>query len=228
MTQPTVVRTYKKRSRIRPGQAAALVDLWPRFGVDLQDGGTDGVLDPAVLFGRRAPLVLEIGFGQGEATVAMAAADPDRDVLAVDVHRPGAGVLLQRLEGAGLSNVRVVVGDAVPLLRDRVPDGSLDELRVFFPDPWPKARHHKRRLVTPAFVALAASRLRPGGRLHLATDWADYADAMLRAVDGEPLLHNASGGFTPRPGWRPTTRFETQGLQKGHVVRDVLAHRVTA
>ena len=216
------VRTFKKRSRIRPAQAAALDALWPRFGAD---DAASGPLDAAALFGRTAPLVLEIGFGRGETTLAMAAADPDRDVLAVDVHRAGAGALLLDLDAAGLTNVRVLVGDAVPLLRDRVAPGSLDEVRIFFPDPWPKSRHHKRRLVTPGTVALVAARLRPGGRLHCATDWEPYADEMLAAVEAEPLLDNAFGGFAPRPGWRPVTRFEQQGIDKGHVVRDVLAVR---
>lgn len=216
------MRTYKRRSRIRPAQAAALDGLRPRFGVD---DAAPGPVDAAALFGRRAPLVLEIGFGRGEATLAMAAADPQRDVLAVDVHRAGAGALLLDLDRAGLTNVRVLVGDAVPVLRDRVAVGSLDEVRIYFPDPWPKSRHHKRRLVTPATVALVASRLRPGGRLHCATDWEPYADEMLAAVGAEPLLRNEHGGFAPRPGWRPVTRFEQQGLDKGHVVRDVLAVR---
>lgn len=231
--QHPAVRSFKLRGRIRAGQQAALTDLWPRLGVDA-DGGP---LDPVALFGRRAPLVLEIGFGRGEATLAMAAADPDRDVLAVDVHRAGAGMLLRDAADAGLENVRVLVGDAVPVLRARIAPGGLDEVRIFFPDPWPKARHHKRRLVTPAFVALVASRLRPagtdgaadrGGRLHCATDWEPYAAQMLAAVGAEPLLRNGSDGpdgFVPRPAGRPLTRFESQGLAKGHVVRDLVARR---
>ncbi|HET9653987.1 MAG TPA: tRNA (guanine(46)-N(7))-methyltransferase TrmB [Kineosporiaceae bacterium] len=224
------VRTFKRRGRIRPGQAAALEDLWPRYGVD----PGDAPLDPFALFGRVAPLVVEIGFGHGEATLAMAAADPGRDVLAIDVHRAGAGALLRDLDLAGLTNVRVVVGDAVPVLRDRLGPGVLDEVRVYFPDPWPKARHHKRRLVAAPFVALVASRLRPagtlgaddpGGRLHCATDWEPYAEQMLAVVEADPRLHNGCGGFAPRPSWRPRTRFEEQGLAKGHLVRDVLAHR---
>lgn len=237
--QHPAVRSFKLRGRIRAGQQAALTDLWPRLGVDA-DGGP---LDPVALFGRTAPLVVEIGFGRGEAALAMAAADPDRDLLAMDVHRAGAGMLLRDAHDAGLTNVRVLVGDAVPVLRDRVAPGALDEVRIFFPDPWPKARHHKRRLVTPDFVALVASRLRPagtdgpddlGGRLHCATDWEPYAAQMLAAVEAEPLLRNGSDrsdgaggsdGFVPRPSWRPLTRFESQGLAKGHVVRDLVAYR---
>jgi len=226
----TPVRTFKRRGRIRAGQAAALEGLWPRYGVDAEGGG----LDPVALFGRAAPLVVEIGFGLGEATLAMAAADPGRDVLAFEVHRAGAGALLREADAAGLTNVRVVVGDAVPVLRDRLGPGSLDEVRVYFPDPWPKARHHKRRLVSSPFVALVAARLRPagtlgphdaGGRLHCATDWEPYAEQMLAVVDTEPLLHNGFGGFAPRPEWRPQTRFERQGLANGHVIRDVLVRR---
>ena len=224
------VRTFKRRGRVRVGQAAALEGLWPRYGVDAEGG----LLDPGELFGRAAPLVLEIGFGRGEATLAMAAADPGRDVLAIEVHRPGAAALLREIDAAGLRNVRVVVGDAVPVLRNRIGPGSLEEVRIFFPDPWPKARHRKRRLLAPAFVALVASRLRPcgtlgpddpGGCLHAATDWEPYAQQMLAVVNAEPLLSNGFGGFAPRPPRRPQTRFEQQGLAKGHVVRDLIGHR---
>lgn len=227
---PPLVRSYKRRGRLRAAQATALEDLWPRFGVDLGDGP----LDPVMLFGRDAPLVVEIGFGTGDATLAMAAAEPDRDVLAVEVYRPGAAALLKELDAGGVPNVRVAVADAVLVLTEHLAPDSLDELRIFFPDPWPKARHHKRRLVDGPFVALAASRLRPagsrgsddpGGRLHLTTDWQDYADQMLTAVGSEPLLHNAFGGFAARPAGRPLTRFERQGLDRGHTVRDVVVHR---
>ena len=224
------VRTFKQRGRIRASQAAALKILWPRYGVEAEGGP----LAPAAMFGRAAPLVVEIGFGRGEATAAMAAADPDRDILAFDVHRPGAVALLREIDEAGLTNVRVVIGDAVPVLRDRFGPGSLDEVRAFFPDPWPKSRHHKRRLIEASFVALAASRLRPsgtlgpddtGGRFHCATDWESYADQMLAVVGSEPLLHNGFDGFATRPTGRPQTRFELQGLAQGHVIRDLVAHR---
>ena len=227
------VHTFKRRGRVRAGQLATLDGLGPRYGVDVDSGP----LDPAALFGRVAPLVVEIGFGRGEATRAMAEADPDRDVLGIEVHRPGVAALLREVAEAGLTNVRIVVGDAVPVLRDGFGPGVLDEVRVFFPDPWPKGRHHKRRLVGAAFVALVASRLRPagtlgpddaGGRLHCATDWEPYAQQMLAVVDAEPLLHNGFGGFggfAPRPASRPRTRFEQQGLAKGHLVRDLVVHR---
>ncbi|MDP9418254.1 MAG: tRNA (guanosine(46)-N7)-methyltransferase TrmB [Actinomycetota bacterium] len=218
----TAIRTFKaRRGRVTTRQQRALDELWAAYGVDA--GG--GLLDGAALFGRRAPLVLEIGFGMGETTAAMAAEDPDRDLLAVDVHTPGAGALLHQIGERGLTNVRVLLGDALGVLRDGLAPGSLDEVRAYFPDPWPKARHHKRRLVTPAFARLVASRLRPGGRLHCATDWAPYAEQTLAVVDAEPLLVNPYAGFAPRPPWRPVTRFERQGIAKGHEVFDVIAER---
>lgn len=217
------LHSFKRRGgRVTPGQRRALDALLPVFGVPV----AAGALDPVAVFGRTAPLVLEIGFGMGEATVAMAAADPGRDVLAVDVHVAGAGALLREVEAQGLRNVRVVVGDAVEVLHRMLGPGSLDEVRVFFPDPWPKARHHKRRLVGTAFVGLVVDRLVSGGHLHCATDWAPYADQMLAVVAGQPGLVNDHGGFAPRPPGRPVTRFEQQGLDRGHQVFDVIARRV--
>jgi tRNA (guanine-N7-)-methyltransferase len=222
--EPFVPRSFKLRSgRVTPGQRAALDRLWPRYGVP--PGEDAQLIDPVEIFGRAAPLVLEIGFGMGEATAPMAAADPARDVLAVDVHPPGVGALLRHVEYLGLGNVRVAVGDAVELLRDRLAPGSLDEVRIFFPDPWPKTRHHKRRLVSPSFVRLVVDRLRIGGRLHCATDWTPYAEQILDVVRDEPHLENEHDGFAPRPQWRPVTRFERQGLARGHAVHDVLARR---
>jgi tRNA (guanine-N7-)-methyltransferase len=206
---------------VTPRQERALRDLWSAYGV--QPGPEP--LDARRLFGRRAPLVLEIGFGMGEATVAMAAADPGRDVLAVDVHTPGAGALLAAVAEQGLGNVRVLVGDAVPVLAQRLAAGSLAELRAFFPDPWPKTRHEKRRLVGPRFLRLAGRSLATGGRLHCATDWAPYARQMLAGVADEPTLTNPYDGFAPRPPERPVTRFERQGLAKGHAIYDVVALR---
>jgi tRNA (guanine-N7-)-methyltransferase len=186
---------------------------------------TGSPLDAAALFGRAAPLVLEIGFGMGETTAAMAAADPARDIVAVDVHTPGAGALLQRLADDGLGNVRVVLGDAVDVLTDMLPSGSLAEIRIYFPDPWPKLKHVKRRLVSPAFATLAADRLAHGGRLHLATDWAPYAAQMLAVIAGEPRLRNEYAGFAPRPAYRPVTRFERIAAARGRAVFDLLATR---
>jgi tRNA (guanine-N7-)-methyltransferase len=217
------LHSFKRRGgRVTPGQRRALDTLLPVFGVPVTAGGVDRV----AVFGRHAPLVLEIGFGMGEATVAMAAADPGRDVLAVDVHVAGVGALLREVEALGLRNVRVVVGDAVEVLHRMLGPGSLDEVRVFFPDPWPKARHHKRRLVGTTFAGLVGDRLASGGRLHCATDWAPYAEQMLAVVADEPRLVNDHGGFAPRPARRPVTRFEQQGLARGHQVFDVIARRV--
>jgi len=198
-------------------QRDALARLRPALGVPV-----DGLLlDLAVLFGRSAPVVLEIGSGTGEATAALAAADPARDVLAVEVHTPGVANLLRLTEAGGLTNVRVAEGDALVVLRDMLPAGCLDEVRVLFPDPWPKARHHKRRLVQPAFVFLVASRLRPGGRLHVATDWPHYAEQVLDVVAASGL----QGGVVARPD-RPVTRFEQRALADGRPVVDVVAVRV--
>ncbi|RKS77331.1 tRNA (guanine-N7-)-methyltransferase [Motilibacter peucedani] len=214
------IRSFKlRRGRVTPGQQRALDTLWHRYGVEWAPGALP---EPAELFGRTAPLVLEVGFGMGETTAAMAAADPGRDVLAVDVHTPGVGALLAEVGRRGLGNVRVATGDGVDLLR-ALPPASLDELRVFFPDPWPKARHHKRRLVDAGFVALAAERLAAGGRLHVATDWEPYAEQVLEVVGADERF--AVEGWTPRPAHRPVTRFERQGLAKGHRVRDVVGVR---
>jgi tRNA (guanine-N7-)-methyltransferase len=216
------IRTFKyRRGRATSGQQRALDELWPAYGVDV--AGTPP--DWAAVFGRTAPLVLEIGFGMGDATVAMAQADPGRDVIAVDVHTPGVGSLLHRLAGAGLRNIRVVLGDALPVIEQMVPPGSLDEVRVYFPDPWPKTRHRKRRLVGQQFAALVADRLVAGGRLHCATDWAPYAEQMIEVVAAEPLLDNVHDGFAPRPAERPVTRYERIGLARGHQVYDVIAVR---
>jgi tRNA (guanine-N7-)-methyltransferase len=218
------VRTFKyRRGRVTAAQQHALDTLWAAYGLD----PSPHLLDPVAVFGRRAPLVLEIGFGMGETTAAMALADPARDLLAVDVHTPGAGALLNALAAQGSTNVRVMVGDGLEVLRGMLGNGALDEIRVFFPDPWPKTKHLKRRLVNASFAALAASRLRPGGVLHLATDWAAYAEQALEVIDAEPLLVNDFGGFAPRPERRPVTRFERQGVAKGHQVFDVLARRTT-
>jgi tRNA (guanine-N7-)-methyltransferase len=202
----------------------ALERLWSRYGVAVADRPGNPV-NPEALFGRRAPVILEIGSGMGEATVAMAAADPGRDYLAVDVHTPGVANLLAVVAERGLPNVRVAHGDAVSLLRYQLAPDSLDAVHAFFPDPWPKARHHKRRLVQPAHVALLRSRLRRGGTLHCATDWADYAEAMLAALAADPELVNAYDGFAPRPAHRPVTKFEQRGVEAGRSVFDVVFHR---
>ncbi|MFF1699278.1 tRNA (guanosine(46)-N7)-methyltransferase TrmB [Streptomyces sp. NPDC058257] len=221
------IRSFQpRRSRVTAGQADALQRLWPKWGLDIDGQRT---LDLAELFGGERPVVLEIGFGMGEATAQMAADDPDTGILAVDVHTPGQGNLLGLAERNGLDNIRVANGDAVILLREMLPPASLTGLRVYFPDPWPKARHHKRRIIQPDFLDLAAPRLRPGAVLHCATDWEPYAEQMLEVLTAHPAFENtrADGGYAPRPSFRPLTRFEGQGLDKGHVVHDLLFRRAS-
>ena len=210
------VRTWKARRRTSPGQVEVLDRLRPLYEV-----AVDRPLDPVAVYGRTAPLVLEIGSGTGEAAAVMAAADPSRDLLAVEVHTPGIATLLRRVEQEGLANVRVAEADGLLVLTEAIAAGSLDEVRVFFPDPWPKSRHAKRRLVTASFAALVADRLRPGGRLHVATDWPSYAEQVLAVVGASPDLELRS---TDRSG-RPSTRFERRGVAAGRPITDVVAVR---
>jgi tRNA (guanine-N7-)-methyltransferase len=215
------VRTFHpRRSRITPSAASALTRLLPEWGIDPDrpPAHLAGLFDPP------RPVVLEIGSGMGEATLQLAVADPATGVVAVDVHTPGIGALLAGAERAGLDNVRVCVGDAVELM-DHLAPSSLAGIRAFFPDPWPKVRHHKRRLVQPAFVARAAALLARGGTLHLATDIPGYAEQMLAACAGEPLLVNRYGGLVPRPSWRPVTGYERRGLAAGRPSVDLILER---
>ncbi|HEY9483234.1 MAG TPA: tRNA (guanosine(46)-N7)-methyltransferase TrmB [Micromonosporaceae bacterium] len=204
-----------------PTAADALARLWASRGFDI-DETTPVELDRTALFGRYAPLVLEIGCGMGEAMLAMAAADPARDYLGVDVHTPGLGAILARAETDGIRNVAVARGDAVELLRHGVGPASLDAINVFFPDPWPKARHHKRRLIRPEIVALMRDRLRPGGVLHAATDWVHYAEQMRDVLTADPGLRNMDDGDTPRPPDRPPTKFERRGIAAGRSIHDLV------
>jgi len=221
------LRTYHpRRSALGPEREEDLRTLFPVLGFSVHEDLADAELDAVALFGRTAPLVLEIGSGMGETTAAMAAADPDRDYLAVEAHLPGVASLLGLVSRAGLTNVRVGHGDALDLVRRSLPPESLDAVHVFFPDPWPKARHHKRRLVQPSHVALLRSRLAVGGVLHCATDWVDYADVMLEALTADPFLQNTADGFVERPAHRPVTKFEQRGLDLGHEVRDLVFRRV--
>ena len=193
----------------------------PRFGVPYRGQS----LDFTALFGRSAPVIAEIGFGMGETTARIAAGNPQLDYLAIEVHTPGVGSLLKHLQEQALTNVRVVQHDAVEVLREMVPADSLAGIHVFFPDPWPKKRHHKRRLVQPALAALAASRLAPGGYLHVATDWQEYAEHVLAVLSATAGLRNTVPGFAPRPATRPETKFERRGLRLGHGVWDVVFER---
>ncbi len=216
------VRSFVLRQgRMSPAQHRAVDELLPRYGVPY----APAPLDFARLFGRRAEVVLEIGFGMGETTAAIAAAQPQRDFLAVEVHAPGVGALLRRIEATGLANVRIVRHDAVEVVDAMIPEGSLAGIHVYFPDPWPKKRHHKRRLLSPAFVHALARRLAAGGYLHAATDWEDYAQQMLATLAAEPLLANTAAGYAPRPPWRPLTKFEQRGVKLGHGVYDLVFRR---
>ncbi len=185
------------------------------------------MLDFNAIFGRTAPIVLEIGFGDGAALAQIAEAEPEKDFIGIEVHRPGVGHLLRLIDKHGLTNLRIFCHDAVEVLDRQIPVGSLDRVQVYFPDPWPTKRHHKRRLIQPVFVHRLAERLRAGGLLHLATDWEDYARQMLDVLDGEKLLENTAndGGYTPRPAWRPKTKFERRGLRLGHDTWDLVFRR---
>lgn len=214
------IRTFHpRRGRMGTERGAALERLWPQGGFTIDPAGPP--LDPAALFGRAAPLVLEIGCGMGDATAAMAAADPGRDYLAADVHTPGLANLLLLAEQAGLANVCAARGDALELLQHLVAPGSLDAVHVYFPDPWPKAKHHKRRIIRPDAVALIARSLRSGGVLLCATDWEHYAEQMLDVLSGESLLRNQFEGYAPDAGPRPATRFQRRAQAAGRPIRDL-------
>jgi tRNA (guanine-N7-)-methyltransferase len=218
------VRSFVKRGgRLTPSQARALATLWPRFGID----PPAGVLDLDAAFGRRAPRSLEIGFGNGENLAELAARHPERDYLGVEVHEPGVGHLLLRIEREGLGNIRVIRHDAVEVVAHWLPPACLDEILIFFPDPWHKKRHHKRRLVQSGFLDQLARVMAPGARLHLATDWAPYAEQMFEACEAHGAFENdvPGGSFAPRPDTRPVTKFERRGLRLGHEVFDLLYRR---
>lgn len=221
------VRSFVLRQgRFTEAQQRAFDTLWPRFGLEYTGQPRD--FDAA--FGRKAKRVLEIGFGNGEALRYAAAHGPARDLIGIEVHAPGVGRLLNALAGDDARNVRVYHHDAVEVLRHEIADRSLDEIRIYFPDPWHKKRHHKRRLVQPEFANLLVSKLAAGGRLHLATDWQDYAEQMWDVLDATPGLVNRAGprGSVPRPEWRPQTHFETRGQKLGHGVWDLLYDRLPA
>ena len=222
-TQRRSIRSFVLRAgRMGTGQMRALEELGPRFLIPFDSGPLD--LDAA--FGREAPKVLEIGFGMGTATAAIAQAHPGNDYLGVEVHTPGVGALLKSIGVLGLNNLRIIQHDAVEVVEQMLPDTSLDGVHIFFPDPWHKKRHHKRRLIQPAFVALLARKLKPDGYLHLATDWADYAQQMLDVLNADPNLANTAQGYAPRPEYRPLTKFEQRGLRLGHGVWDLIYKRL--
>jgi tRNA (guanine-N7-)-methyltransferase len=206
-----------RQGRISNAQQRAM-SLMPKYGLAFQQDPLD--LDR--IFGRSAPTFLEIGFGMGEATAAIAKAHPEHNYIGVEVHTPGVGALLKRIEEFGLTNLRVIQHDVVEVLQHALPPACLDGVHIFFPDPWPKKRHHKRRLIQPEFVALLCRHLKTGGYIHVATDWEEYAEQILEVLDREPQLNNTAASYAPRPEYRPLTRFEQRGLKLGHNVRDVI------
>jgi tRNA (guanine-N7-)-methyltransferase len=211
------IRSFVRRAgRMTLGQERALSTLWPRYGVEI-----DSLLNLENLFGRQAEKHLEIGFGKGEALINMASKHPEHDYLGIDVHRPGVGHLLLEIEKAQLTNVRVICADAVELLERYLPSQSLDSVYIFFPDPWHKKRHHKRRLIQPDFITLLANRMKSGGYLHLATDWQAYAEYQLQVLEAAPEFMNCTDGFAQRAVERPLTKFEQRGLRLGHRVWDL-------
>ena len=218
------VRSFVRRGgRVTPSQARALESLWPRFGIE----PPHQTLDLDALFGRSAPRTLEIGFGNGDNLAELASRHPERDYLGVEVHEPGIGHLLLRIQREGLENIRIARHDAVEVVSHWLPPGSIDEVLVLFPDPWHKKRHHKRRLVQAPFLQQLAQVMAPGARLHLATDWAPYAEHVLETCEASPVFENTvpGGGFAPRPGTRPVTKFERRGLKLGHEVFDLVYRR---
>ena len=220
------IRSFVRREgRITPAQQRALKDLWPRYGFDMGEAQ----LDFTVIFGRHAPVILEIGFGNGDALVAEAAAHPENDYIGIEVHRPGIGNLLRKLESSEMKNVRVMLADAKEILAAQIPETSLTGLHLFFPDPWPKQRHHKRRLVQSDFAALVMRKLVPGGYIHLATDWKDYAEHMVSVLSRTPGLVEVSGldQFTTTIASRGQTRFEQRGRKLGNPIWDLVFQRTS-
>lgn len=223
----SVVSYVQRGGRMTVGQQRAWRELWPSLGREVSELPA-GPVDFDAWFGRPAPVLLEIGSGMGDATSQLAAAAPELNYVAVEVYAAGLGQLMLRAEKLGVDNLRLLHGDAVVLLEHHIAPGSLHGVRLFFPDPWPKKRHHKRRLIQPEFVALVASRLQPGGTLHLATDWAHYAEQMLAVCSAEPLLRNLhpEDGYAPRPEWRPVTKFESRAHAEGRPCRDLMFERL--
>jgi tRNA (guanine-N7-)-methyltransferase len=219
VAHPRTIRSFVRRAgRTTTGQAKAFEQLGPRFLLPYQPQA----LDFQAAFGRDAPTILEIGFGMGEATAHIAGLMPEKNFLCCEVHEPGVGALLKRIGEHGLANIRIVQHDAVEVMEHMLPEGSLAAIHIFFPDPWHKLRHNKRRLVQPPLVARLASRLRAGGYIHCATDWEPYAQQMLEVLSGEPQFANTAQGYAPRPDYRPLTKFENRGLKLGHGVWDLV------
>jgi len=217
-SHPPIRSFVLRQGRVSNAQRRAVDTLLSVYGI----GYVPGALDFGQVFGRRAPTILEIGFGMGETTARIAQAHLENNYLAIEVHTPGVGSLLKRIAEDGLTNLRLIQHDAVEVLEHMIVGASLDGAHIFFPDPWPKKRHHKRRLIQPGFIALLASRLAPGAYLHAATDWQEYAEQILAVFAAEPGLTNTAPGFAPRPDYRPLTKFESRGLKLGHGVWDII------
>ncbi|MBI4206988.1 MAG: tRNA (guanosine(46)-N7)-methyltransferase TrmB [Betaproteobacteria bacterium] len=216
------IRSYVLRQgRVSKAQQRAHDTLLPVFGIPF----AHEIVDLDRVFGRSAPKILEIGFGMGETTAQIASRYPENDYLGIEVHTPGVGSLLKQIQELGLTNVRIVQHDAVEVLTHMIGPRSVDGVHVFFPDPWPKKRHHKRRLIQPPFVALLAERMKPGAYLHVATDWEDYAGHILSVLSATLELRNTAEGYAPRPAHRPQTKFESRGLKLGHRVWDIVFRR---
>ena len=210
-----------RQGRVSNAQQRAHDTLLPQFGIPY----SPQIVDLDRLFGRNATKVLEIGFGMGETTAAIATQHPENDYLGIEVHTPGVGSLMKVINEQSLTNVRIVQHDAVEVLRNMIAPETFDAAHVFFPDPWPKKRHHKRRLIQPPLIAMLCEKLKPGGYIHAATDWQDYAEQILAVMSAEPRLVNTAPGYAPRPDHRPQTKFESRGLKLGHGVWDVIFRR---
>lgn len=220
------IRSFVRREgRLTPGQQRAMEELFPRFGIE----AGEEMLDLDAIFGRSAPRILEIGFGNGESLAAIAKNHPQNDYLGIEVHRPGVGHLLQIIEEQGLTNLRVMSEDAVEIMEKQIPDESLDGLYLFFPDPWHKKRHHKRRQVQPEWAQLVRRKLKVGGKLHMATDWENYAEWMRDVLNAAEGFNNTSStnDYVPKPDYRPKTKFERRGLKLGHGVWDLVFEKTT-
>jgi tRNA (guanine-N7-)-methyltransferase len=219
------VRSFVLRAgRMTEGQQRGLDEAWPEMGLDI----ASGMIEPAALFGRDAPLVLEIGFGMGDSLLQMARQMPEKNYIGIEVHRPGVGRLLNNARNEGLTNIRVYAEDAVEVLAKCIPDGSLDCLQLFFPDPWHKKKHNKRRIVQPAFAQTVRNKLKVGGVFHMATDWENYAEHMMEVMSAAEGYRNSvgTGGFSPQPDFRPVTKFQNRGEKLGHGVWDLMFERI--
>lgn len=218
------VRSFVLRAgRMTEGQQKAMDEVWPRMGLTLEHG----LLDLNNVFGREAPVVLEIGFGMGDSLIEMAKNQPEKNYIGIEVHRPGVGRLLSNADKEGLDNIRVFCEDAIEVLAQSIPDGSLDCIQLFFPDPWHKKRHHKRRIVQPELAESLRKKLKVGGVFHMATDWENYAEHMMEVMSAAPGYKNVAGegAFSPQPQWRPVTKFQRRGEKLGHGVWDLMFER---